>query len=249
MLGQTDPTNVFADQTVQTVQTGQWMFLKEAEDKTGLSQKTLRRYIKKKALKTRRLGKTANARIQVFITDEISHQDDIVTDGELETNVAETYTTEEVDGEEEEVIDFAPEKQTQSVPNKEALQGLIEECMRPLITRIEEQASLLADSQKTIETQKIQLRLLPDLERQAKEREEAANLKQFEIDALKKQLAEIESAKSAAESKARESEEKASEFEDSRETFRQELELLKAEMDKLQKPWWKKWFLPQDAGN
>lgn len=247
MLGQTDPTNVFAEQTVQTVQTGQWMFLKDAEDKTGLSQKTLRRYIKKKALKTRRLGKTTNARIQVFITDEISHQDDIVTDGELDNGMAETYATEEIDGEEEEVIDFAPEKETQSVPNKEALQGLIEECMRPLIKRIEEQASLLADNQKTIETQNIQLRLLPDLERQAKEREEAANLKQFEIDALKKQLAEIELAKSAAESKAKDSEERASEFEGSKETFRQELELLRAEMDKLQKPWWKKWFLPREA--
>lgn len=49
---------------------GNWMTLQAASTATGLSLATLRRYIKKRIVKGRRLGKTSNAKVEVFVTPE-----------------------------------------------------------------------------------------------------------------------------------------------------------------------------------
>jgi len=53
---------------------GEWLSLDEAADAMGMSTITLRRYAKKGTLKWRRLGKTRNAKIQVYVTPEVVAQ-------------------------------------------------------------------------------------------------------------------------------------------------------------------------------
>lgn len=90
--------------------------------------------------------------------------------------------------------------------NKANLESLVETFMKPLVDKVAsqeralmEQAAVLANQQKAIEEQKRQLRLLPDLEKQAEERRKEAESKELEAIALAKQ---IEAMKAQAEEKA-----------------------------------------------
>ena len=138
--------------------------------------------------------------------------------------------------------------------------------MKPLLDKVAaqeralvEQAALIQAQEKEIEEQKIQLRLLPDLEKRAKEEAEAAKaaeLKLHEAAALKKQadmlaeraaqelatkeaqvlqlqgeFASVEEEKKALEAKANEAQALAA-----------NLEALSKKVEELQKPWWKKVF-------
>ncbi|GEM_PF-1488282 len=51
-------------------QTGEWMSVQDASNATGLSMATLRRYMKSKRLRHRRLGRSVNAKVEVYITPE-----------------------------------------------------------------------------------------------------------------------------------------------------------------------------------
>lgn len=68
---------------------------------------------------------------------------------------------------------------------RERMRILAEEITRPLIDTIRQQ-------ERVIEEQKRELRLLPDLEKKASEQDKAVELKQFEIEALNKQLQAIQ---------------------------------------------------------
>ncbi len=90
--------------------------------------------------------------------------------------------------------------------SKANLESLVETFMKPLVDKVAtqeralmEQAAVLADQEKAIEEQKRQLRLLPDLEKQAEERRKEAETKELEAIALAKQ---IEAMKAQAEEKA-----------------------------------------------
>ncbi len=90
--------------------------------------------------------------------------------------------------------------------NKANLESLVETFMKPLVDKVAtqeralmEQAAVLADQEKAIEEQKRQLRLLPDLEKQAEERRKEAETKELEAIALAKQ---IDAMKAQAEVKA-----------------------------------------------
>lgn len=90
--------------------------------------------------------------------------------------------------------------------SKANLESLVETFMKPLVDKIAnqeralmEQATVLADQEKAIEEQKRQLRLLPDLQKQAEERRKEAEIKEFEAIAMAKQ---VEAMKVLAEEKA-----------------------------------------------
>ncbi|MDQ5935679.1 MAG: hypothetical protein QG574_2994 [Cyanobacteriota bacterium erpe_2018_sw_21hr_WHONDRS-SW48-000092_B_bin.40] len=90
--------------------------------------------------------------------------------------------------------------------SKANLESLVETFMKPLVDKIAtqeralvEQATVLADQEKEIEEQKRQLRLLPDLQKQAEERRKEAETKELEAIALAKQ---IDAMKAQAEEKA-----------------------------------------------
>jgi hypothetical protein len=132
-----------------------------------------------------------------------------------------------------------PQENEQRFSNE--FQAIVEQCVRPLVDEVKAQALALAEKDRIIEEQNRQLRLLPDFQRQAEEERQraeeerkAAELRALEIEALNKQVAAIEEQK-------RELEDKASQAS----VLISDLESLKAKVDELQKPWWKKWFLPR----
>ena len=63
---------------------GKWLSLQKASNVTGLSMATLRRYVKKKKLESRRLGRTSNSKVQVYITSDMVEdrkEERVSTDG------------------------------------------------------------------------------------------------------------------------------------------------------------------------
>lgn len=122
-------------------------------------------------------------------------------------------------------------------------QAIVEQCVRPLVEEVKAQTLAIAERDRIIEEQNRQLRLLPDLQKQAeKEREQAeqerkaAELRALEIEALNKQIAAMEEEKRSLEEKASQATALVS-----------DLEALKTKVQELEKPWWKKWFLPRPA--
>ena len=117
--------------------------------------------------------------------------------------------------------------------NRDKLKVLAEELVKPLLERIENQAELIHEQKRQLEEQDRQLRLLPDLRKQAEQKDDEAQLLHLENDALKKQIAAIEEEKQCIElARAEEAAAHAAEV-------AAELERKKKEE---QKPWWQKVF-------
>ncbi len=154
---------------------------------------------------------------------------------------------------------------------KANLESLVETFMKPLVEKVAtqerallEQAALVAQQEKVIEEQKLQLRLLPDLQRRAEQEAEAAKkaeLKLHEAAALQKQadLVAEQKAKELADKEAqvqelkghvvsveeekRQLEAKANEALRLAESLRE----LEKKVEQLQQPWWKKMFRSSDS--
>jgi hypothetical protein len=181
--------NFAPDQTVQTTgsQEGEWMYLQRAAELTSLSEKTLRRYIKKKILKSRRVGKQINSPLQVWITPDSLQTFDAET-----TLIEETNETE--DGDEEILVAEAGESASassaQERPQIDAAQE-VDKIVRAIADqfaqKLDQQKELIFELRNEIQTKDIQLKLLPDLQKQAEEKQIA----EFEKIALEKQLAEL----------------------------------------------------------
>lgn len=148
--------------------------------------------------------------------------------------------------------------------NKANLESLVETFMKPLVDKVAtqeraliEQAALVAQQEKVIEEQKIQLRLLPDLQRRAEQEAEAAKAaeqKLHEAAALQKQ------ANMVAEQKAKELADKETQMSElqnqvalveeenkileakAKEALKlaESLKALEGKVEQLQKPWYKK---------
>ena len=132
---------------------------------------------------------------------------------------------------------------------KDTLKGLAEELVRPLGETIKsqqdmlrEQQDIIAEKEKVIEEKDRQLKLLPDLEKRAeREREEAeeqrkaAQLAALEAEALKKQIDALEKERTNQEEKIKDLS-----------SLADQVVGLTQQVEKLQEPWWKKWFSPVD---
>lgn len=116
----------------------------------------------------------------------------------------------------------------------ERLELMAEKLVKPLAERVEAQAIALREQENIIEDQKRQLRLLPDLQKQAETERKAAEMGSLENEALKKQISAMEEEKQALEAKANEAT-----------VLAQDLQALKSTVAELQKPWWKRWFAVQ----
>lgn len=150
----------------------------------------------------------------------------------------------------DEVVDAeALENPSDEVPQEEQrnfapdFQLIVEQCVRPLVDEVKAQALALAEKDRIIEEQGRQLRLLPDLEKRAAEERaladkerKTAQMKALEVEALNKQVAAMAEEKEQLEAKANEAMVLAS-----------DLQSLKATVEKLQQPWWKKWFSPEQG--
>jgi len=181
--------NFAPDQTVQTagVQEGEWMYLQRAAELTSLSEKTLRRYIKKKILKSRRVGKQINSPLQVWITPDSLQTFDAETTLIEETNEAEDNDDEVFVAE---AGEGAPNPAPQERPPIDAayeVEKIVRAIADQFAQKLDQQKELIYELRNEIQTKDVQLKLLPDLQKQAEEKQIA----EFEKIALEKQLAEL----------------------------------------------------------
>ena len=176
-----------------------------------------------------------NKEIMAGINSQVENTTQAQGAGPINFDPGDVIEAESVEAEQEE----APTHTDSRFANE--FQSIVEQCVRPLVEEVKAQALALAEKDRIIEEQKVQLRLLPDFQRRAederqqaeKERKEA-ELKALEVEALSKQITAIEEQK-------RELEEKANQAT----VLATDLESLKAKVDEMQRPWWKKWFSPR----
>jgi hypothetical protein len=161
---------------------GEWMYFPEAMTATGLTERSLRRYMQTGQIQYRKLGKSANARVQLFVTPELRTVRLREPSARQADNVPDIF-----DADIEYINVSPPTEDAQSdTPSARAdyeqLRCLAEQMITPLIQTIREQ-------ERQIEEQSRQMRLLPDLQKQAEEERKNAELAVLETEALKKQIA------------------------------------------------------------
>ncbi len=177
------------DQTVQTkAQEGEWMYLADAARATGMSERTLRRHLKKNALRSKRLGKLANSPLQVWITPEFKAD----PEEEIATEIADVDFFDAV----EEDSDFSQEENDEAVPSQQKqgfdasieLEKVVKAIAEQFGNKLDEQKEVIFQLRHELQEKETQLRLLPDLQKKLEEEEK---LKDFETSALKKQIEEL----------------------------------------------------------
>lgn len=207
------------DQTVQTgLGDGEWMYLQAASDATGLSEKTLRRYIKKGQIKAKRLGKQTNSPLQVLITKEFvnSAREDMVDDSVVnlvdaeDAEIDDSVVVEHVAGE-----SFAPDDSQDRRQANYDIQQIVRAMADQFAEKLDQQKEMLVQMRQELHEKEIQLRLLPDLQRKLDEKEKNSV---FHTAALSKQIEELKL---------------------ENERLRQESEAAKAEQ---RLPWWNRLF-------
>jgi len=162
------------------------MLLQDAVQATGVSEKTLRRYVKKKVLQSKRMGKLANSPLQVWITPEFAKNinDDIPEEqDELDVVDAEAESIENEYTEE----DFSTSEKPQLNPSLEVEQ-IIKSIAEQFGNKLDEHKEVIFQLRHELQEKETQLRLLPDLQKKLEEEEK---LKDFETTALRKQIEEL----------------------------------------------------------
>ncbi len=112
--------------------------------------------------------------------------------------------------------------------NRDKVKLLAEEIVKPMLEKLDTQSEVIFEQRKTIQDQERQLRLLPDLQKQAATRAQELDLKHVENEALKKQLAAMEMQLKAKDTESM--------------SLADDLSSIKEKLQELQKPWWKKWL-------
>jgi hypothetical protein len=125
-------------------------------------------------------------------------------------------------------------------------QTIVEQCVRPLVEEVKAQALALAERDRIIEEQGRQLRLLPDLQKQAEEERRAADLRALEVTALRKQIDALGLEKEQAEEAANQARSKLQSTEALKAEIQEQLQGMRSELEKVKQPWWKKWLSLQD---
>ncbi len=217
--------------------------VKEAAGALGVSPRAIQYKLQNGDLKgTRAKNQYGVAEWRVWPNKEIAEKLSLKAGAEAEPGLetisfspseAETIEAEDVsfEGTGEDLDEPASWRQVEM----ERLEFMAEKLVKPLAERIEAQAVALHEQEKVIEDQNRQLRLLPDLQKRAEDERIAAELRALENEALKKQIAAMESEKGELEAKAHASNALAS-----------DLQMLKSKVEELQKPWWKRWFTAAD---
>lgn len=183
--------NIVPDQTVQTDgENGSWMLLPEASEATGLSEKTLRRYIKKKTVKSRRLGKSVNSPLQVWITPSTAK--DVEEDHGSAEEVVDVFDADhdEIEGH---VENFSPDSnEPASSGGADAAGVQVDRIVRAIAeqfaAKLDEHKELIFELRNELHDKERQLRLLPDMQ---KKLEETEKMSSFENQALQKQIEEL----------------------------------------------------------
>ena len=145
--------------------------------------------------------------------------------------------------------------------SREKMKLLAEEIVKPLMEKIESQAELIVGQKQLLSQQEQeladkdrQLRLLPDLQKQAEAERKAAELKALEATALQRQIEAMQETHEQIVAARRAAEEEIQRLKDEKEieskAINAQLQTLAATVQELQKPkptWFQKWFLPRRA--
>jgi DNA-binding transcriptional MerR regulator len=205
------------DQTVQTTITeGKWASLQEAAESTGLSEKTLRRYTKRGLVKSRRLGKLANSPIQIWMNTQLTALADMERTS-IE-GVDEVFEAQEV---EEELEEKPSLENGEAQSPKFEMTDVIKTIASEFAQRLDQHKEEIFELRKELHEKGMQLRLLPDLQKQAEDREKLAS---FEKESLRKQVEELQV---------------------ENERLRQQNLDSSAKLESKEISWWKKLFLPR----
>ncbi|MBX9772195.1 MAG: hypothetical protein K2X29_12535 [Candidatus Obscuribacterales bacterium] len=198
---------------------GEWMLLERAEEVTKKSIRTLKRYIKSGKLKAK-AGKHTNSPLRVWITPELIKRIDNPEIFDVES--AEVDFSPESD-------DFEPEMEETSIqaPNLDQFQSMFKIMAAEFAQRLEQNQEQTARLRIELEQKDIQLRLLPDLQKQMQDKETQSHIEkcalETQVAAMKEDMVLKE--KMLADIKA-------------------ENESLKSETEALKnKPSWWNWFL------
>jgi hypothetical protein len=183
------------DDGTRDIQQGTWMYYDQAAIATGKSEKTLKRYVKKGALKSRRMGKQINSPVQVLLTEDFIASLNGPADQRIDD--AEVLDDDMPD------VDAAPESEATSrktaesfsVDNTTDVERMMKLMVAEFATQLDKQKDMLFEMRLELEQKDAELRLLPDLKRQLEEKEKEAYLKSValekQIEALKEEQSKI----------------------------------------------------------
>lgn len=146
--------------------------------------------------------------------------------GLTEVTIDENEVAEAQDSQHEEEAPFSEENWIES--NRDKVKLLAEEIVKPMLERLDAQSEVIFEQRKTIQEQERQLRLLPDLQKQATNRAQELDLKHVENEALKKQITAMEEQLRVKETESA--------------SLSEDLTIIKTKLEELEKPWWKKWL-------
>lgn len=211
---------------------GRWMTMQQAIIVTGLTERTLRRHIQKGWLKFRRQGKRSNSPLELWVTPEVSkfvdHADQVDSD---DSQIVEIFDA-APDDSDEEIIDTSPkssvnagsaENQDASAKPSEA-ENLLRTITTQFLERLDKSNEMLFELRTELQDKDRQLKLLPDLQKQANERE-LAELKSI---ALEKQIEELKQINEKLQQEA-------------------DLAAAKSLLPKEKKSWWQSLFISESS--
>lgn len=114
--------------------------------------------------------------------------------------------------------------------NRERVKLLAEELVKPMMEKLEAQTEVIVEQRRQIADQDRQLRLLPDLQKQAEQRAQELELKHVEAEALKKQVEALQLQNAE------------------NEELKKQLSALQEQIEVATRPWWKKLFGSVEPG-
>lgn len=165
---------------------GDWMYMQQATEATGLSEKTLRRYIKKGILKHKRMGKAMNSPLKVFVTPDF-----------MQKVAADTEIVEAIDQIPDQPTDEDDDLDVQDGPVAEPthaavpinVQSFLQEQAKAFADEIEKRTEIIHSLRQELDQKESALKLLPNLQKEMKDKEDAI---EREREDLRKELVELQ---------------------------------------------------------
>lgn len=208
---------------------------KEAALALGVTARTIQNKLKNGDLKgLKQTNKYGTEEWRVWPTKEITEGLKKLSGTPAEALDFTPDSTETIDAEEVSLDDVeetleAPESWRET--ERQRIEMLAEVLIKPLTERLEAQGVALREQERVIEDQQRQLRLLPDLQKQAESEHQTAEMKALENEALKKQIAALDEERLQKEAKL-----------EQMQALETQVTTLRQQVEDLQKPWWKKLF-------
>lgn len=208
---------------------------KEAALALGVTARTIQNKLKNGDLKgLKQTNKYGTEEWRVWPTKEITEGLKKLSGTPAEALDFTPDSTETIDAEEVSLDDVeetleAPESWRET--ERQRIEMLAEVLIKPLTERLEAQGVALREQERVIEDQQRQLRLLPDLQKQAESEHQTAEMKALENEALKKQIAALDEERLQKEAKL-----------EQMQALETQVTTLRHQVEDLQKPWWKKLF-------